>query len=224
VWGTGFHNRGAELMLHAAVREVKRWGLEVGAGLRTGSLEQLRAISVKLVQTPLEPDVPNRYGVAYSILAALPMIADRIGIASRSRVRLYLDASGFAYSDQWGATRALAGLQVAQRAMRAGAPVVLLPQAFGPFRDPEVRRIASELFRCASLIFARDEESYCHVLDLGFGSKLRLCPDFTVSVPPANTVLKAPGQVCITPNVRMLQQETDATYSEYLAACVRLLD
>ena len=57
-------------------------------------------------------------------------------------VSALVDASGFAFGDQWGPGPSRQMGRLFGSYARAGKPVVLLPQAFGPFQEPEVAEAA----------------------------------------------------------------------------------
>jgi colanic acid/amylovoran biosynthesis protein len=121
-----------------------------------------------------------------------------------------LDASGFSYSDQWGpaATEHLAAQT--RRWRRQGKPIVLLPQALGPFREPRARDAFRRVLDEVDLIFARDDSSAAHLAELGAAGRARVrqSPDFTVGVKGRlpEGFEPAPGRVAIIPNYRMIDK------------------
>ena len=44
--------------------------------------------------------------------------------------------------------------------LEQGTPLILMPQTYGPYSDPEVRRKAEELLRAAAEVWSRDEHSF----------------------------------------------------------------
>jgi len=104
--------------------------------------------------------------------------------------------------------------------------LILMPQALGPFKQPEVAGVCSRLLARAELVFARDPESLAAANSLGSSRHLELCPDFTQLVPgtpPATLPVPAPF-VAIVPSIRMLDKTADTsgeTYSRFLADAVR---
>ncbi len=149
------------------------------------------------------------------------------GLVSRRELDMVLDASGFAYGDQWGDRQASELEQSVKVWRRHGTKVVLLPQAFGPFEDASLRRKFLSACDGVSLIYARDAISYSHLEQIGISkTKLRLAPDFTNLVPaivPCGSSSERKS-VCFVPNYRMLDK-TDATVREHyvprLAECIR---
>lgn len=51
-------------------------------------------------------------------------------------------------------------------ALRLGTPLILLPQTYGPFKNPDVRATASRIVRESGQAWARDERSFAALRDL----------------------------------------------------------
>lgn len=51
-------------------------------------------------------------------------------------------------------------------ALETGTPLILLPQTYGPYRDPKLRAIAAKAVRGADMCWARDERSFSILKDL----------------------------------------------------------
>jgi hypothetical protein len=62
-------------------------------------------------------------------------IREQYGVVLDKEVNVVLDAAGFAYSDQWGPDLSEELARSSKRWKKQGSKVILLPQAFGPFRD-----------------------------------------------------------------------------------------
>jgi colanic acid/amylovoran biosynthesis protein len=112
------------------------------------------------------------------------------------------------------------------RAASAGKPVILLPQAFGPFERPPGRDAALRAVGAARLVFARDEASLGHLRSIGAPmDRVRRAPDFTADLPgrPPARPDEWRDRVAIVPNV-MMTTATDgpsaAAYLPFLAAAV----
>ena len=88
------------------------------------------------------------------------------GLVVDSEVNVVLDASGFAYGDQWGPKNATVMAKAMLRWKRQGTKVILLPQAFGPFSSPQIRNSFRVMANLADRIYVRDAVSYNHILDL----------------------------------------------------------
>lgn len=92
---------------------------------------------------------------------------NRLGLTGNPIVRAVrgsaavLDISGGdSFSDIYGKRRFVAVTQPKHLALRAGVPLILMPQTYGPFEDPARRSEATDILRRSSLAFARDERSF----------------------------------------------------------------
>ncbi len=230
VKGTGFTNKGAELMLHAVVGEVRR-----------------RLPGAELVVTPTGAATPfakrgalglsqklwyQRLGIQWGRLGGcIPReVRSRYGIRLDSELDAVLDASGLAYSDACSEASMRATARAARHWRRSGTAHVLLPQAFGPFSLAATRQSVTRIVSDARLVFARDPESYRQLVALvGESPRIRQAPDITLGIAgrsdPRHDGLK--GRVCIVPNVRMLDRtdpQMARLYIPFLLQCIRLLD
>jgi colanic acid/amylovoran biosynthesis protein len=200
VHGVGYANRGAELLLAAVARRVQGWPDQprLAVSVRCGTFGQRRRTGVS---THLSI---ARLGPAGGLgLGHLPAAARRrLRVSVDSDLRLVLDASGYVLGDGWGPEPARWLLRRVRRWRALGVPIVLLPQAFGPFEDAAVRAIAAAVVRASSLVFSRDRVSLGHLRGLLAGEpaadRFRLAPDITVGLPVQRRV--SPGAVPIIPN------------------------
>lgn len=121
--------------------------------------------------------------------------------------RAVVDISGFAYGDFWGAEklRRRLGRELSQW-QRRRQKLVLLPQAFGPFTNPELADAMRRVLGAADLVFPRDAVSARHLAELG-GPPLDLeqFPDFTHEVPALRRPwYPAPhSYFCLVPNSKL---------------------
>lgn len=211
VIGTSYHNKGAELMLHAI------------AAQRDGAL---RGHTLAVQYGRMQPETVQSLGLTLLPRGVRSMLARAKafgrGFASPREVGAVLDASGFAYSDQWGSQPALASAALFRERRGNGCPIVLMPQALGPFRDPTLRTAFAKMAEMAHLIFARDAESLGHATDAGADpAKLRVSPDFTMTLGGGSV---PNGRVVIVPNVRMVDKTGGgAQYVALIAGLVRHL-
>ncbi len=140
------------------------------------------------------------------------------GCITLSEIQGFIDIAGFAYTSQWGDKPTQDLAQLTAYFNKQQNPVILLPQAFGPFETPEIRSAMREVIGNASLIFARDEESYKHLQGLAPASdSIRQSPDITLFYPrePASKLKEKSGSVGIVPNARMLDQGKNLWGSNY---------
>lgn len=69
-------------------------------------------------------------------------------------------SGGDSFTDLYGTKRFFSVVHPKLIALRRGVPLILLPQTYGPFRDPELRAIAAKAVRGAAMCWARDESSF----------------------------------------------------------------
>jgi polysaccharide pyruvyl transferase WcaK-like protein len=154
------------------------------------------------------------------------MVWRAAGVVHPREVDVVLDASGFAFSDAFGADPATQLLDKMNEPHRHRQLLILLPQAMGPFEEPDVADACRRLLTRAELVFTRDPESLAAANSLGAARHLKLCPDFTQlvrGIPPAALPVPVPF-VAIVPNIRMLDKTSDTsgeTYGRFLADAVR---
>ena len=224
VAGTSTKNKGAELML-AAIREHYQTSqppvqLAVTSGF--GTFDERAAYGLG---TKLPTGGWGRWGLDGAVMPAA--LRRTLGVVSEADVDAVLDASGFAFGDQLGVARSRDFARDVVRWKRQGKPVVLLPQAFGPFEDSGIRAAFQPVVEQADLIFARDEKSLRHLAAIGVPSgKLRRAPDFTNLVKPdflEDDEGSQARRACIVPNHRMMEKATDEErqrYVPFLASCM----
>ena len=141
------------------------------------------------------------------------------GLVSHKEINVVLDASGFAFGDQWGPGNTIAMAKAMRRWGRLGTKVIFLPQAFGPFSTRQIRKAFHVVATQADRIYARDPVSYRHIVDLvGELPNLRQAPDFTVllkgRVP--SYFDGASHDIAIIPNRRMVDKASISVAEHYI--------
>lgn len=224
ITGTGTTNKGAELLLVAAKRQLTELfpdaKLAVNAGF--GSWEDRARYGLHTVL----PESPRgRWWLAGRMMPAA--FRASCGLVAERDVDAVLDASGFAFGDQLGVDRVRRFSKDVARWKQQGKPVILLPQAFGPFENPEVREHFQRVASAADLIFAREEKSFEYVKQLtGDSSTLQQAPDFTALVHPDIT-LHTEFDAFVVPNFQMIAKtnaDRGAQYIPFLGECVVQLE
>lgn len=218
--GIGFPNKGAELMLYAIVDQLReRFGKEVQICCRPwqGCRAGYRLLGKKNV---LQLGYFTFKGIELGgLLNWLPLkLTDTFGIARGKDVDVVLDASGLRYSDSWGPAASVAAAGRYRKLKKQGKKIVILPQAFGPFENPEVGSAVREVLELSDLCFARDDVSYRHVVELfGEDSKIRQASDFTNLVEPISGFdgTELSEKVIIVPNQRMLDKTDKSAADNY---------
>ncbi|MEX0304672.1 MAG: polysaccharide pyruvyl transferase family protein [Leisingera sp.] len=107
--------------------------------------------------------------------------------------RSVLDISGGdSFTDIYGPKRFRAMILTKRMALDAGAPLILLPQKLGPFRNPAFKAEAVSILRDAAAVWVRDALSFkfLHsVLGSGFDpERHRLGVDVAVALPQARPI------------------------------------
>jgi len=211
LYGVNFANKGAELMLHAVVAELQCWP--------------------EVEQIVLGPGIGNRAGARRLGLGHVALWRKRWRdvrlphwlcpkhYVAEADLEVILDASGFAYGDQWGANALQMLARVLRRWHTPSKRYILLPQALGPFAQPEVRAAFVAVTPQLARIYARDAQSLQHVQQASASAVVSQAPDFTALLPavlPDPSVAQRWEQhVCLVPNQRMLDKTSTAAADAY---------
>lgn len=224
--GVGFINKGAELMLLACLQRLRAAypdALYTMAPSYKSPLQHFR----KMTGLGFLPKAWLPYiGIQLGHMAALTpkVLRQMYGVVLDRDVDIVIDASGFAYSDQRGvhATRELS--QSSKRWRKQGTKVVLLPQAFGPFRSRGIRRQIKRAVDNVDLIIAREDTSYNYLTGVtGEHHKIRQHPDFTNLIEGVIPDYFNNDQysVCLIPNYRMIDMTEGDDSNAYLPFMIR---
>jgi len=221
IHGTGTHNRGAELMAIAISERIKVSypNAIIIVSSNFGSFEEIRkhgfftSLSIESRQKK-------------SLLSLIKSLLNRKLIQPKN-VDVILDASGFAFSDQWGEGPAKRLFDKANKVDRSSQTLILLPQALGSFEKIEVKKTINNLFNRASLVFARDNQSYGYAREIiSESQKLKKSPDFTISIKPKadNQIKLLENFVGIVPNIRMFDKSNNPQqYISFLQRSINLI-
>lgn len=230
--GIGFTNKGAELMCLAIMDQLNR------------ALPEPRYVFDPLSDYELRKDYPlytkfwmHIKGFQFSFLGRfIPLkFRRRFGIVLDEEISLIMESSGFAYGDKWGNRKAQERLgRYIARWKKQGKKVILLPQAFGPFKDPALRKTMQHILKHADFICARDSQSYDYLQELAREANLpennlRLAPDFTNLLHGELPTDFEPEKHCIAviPNQKMLEMTTPEygqAYKDRLVEILKLLE
>jgi len=138
------------------------------------------------------------------------------GLITEKEIQVVLDASGFAYSDQWGCIPVRKMADYSEKCRKSGKKIVLMPQAFGPF-NPGSSDYIKKIINNSDLVFARDKFSLKTLLDIVNDSeKIKQSPDFTILLKGVKPDYFNPEEndICIIPNQRMMDMTLNG--NEYL--------
>ena len=193
--GVQFRNKGAYLMLLGCLQGLQQLGkpfelvLSPGPNLPYRERAQLGAWQ-KLSFRRKGLDLTAWLG---KLPAAVRNTFKRYGIVTERDVDVILEASGFAYGDQWPLQFLQNTAREVKRFGEAGKPFIFMPQAFGPFKSAESKAAMRDIIRHARLVFVRDPVSLEHVkscIDV-LPDSVILTPDFTVGLKGVDTAASA---------------------------------
>lgn len=217
--GVQFVNKGAELMLHACLEQIKLYWPQAQIALapNKNSPYQQRALLGALQKLPLRFRGYDFNALSYYLPQKLrSFLRHWLGVVFEVDVDLVLDASGFAYGDQWGGRNIKVLCEEIERLAKQQKGYILLPQAFGPFSQATEQQLLARALPKAWFVCARDSESYQHLSACVAGkAELHQFADFTNLVTPVlpaddhntdNQMDKKPRCLLI-PNAAMLSSK-----------------
>jgi colanic acid/amylovoran biosynthesis protein len=229
ITGIGFPNKGAELMLHAVMDQLRhRYGDQLLAtcGPAKGQLNSFRTIVDSGAYVRVK-GFYRRFDLGSPIGNILPARWLRMyGCFAEKEIGIVLDASGLRYSDKFGVGTARHALRQYRRVKQRGGKVILLPQAFGPFTCPKLKQVVREIWQNADLIFARERESFAYLSSLvGSQERIKVAPDFSNlvkgSVP--KSMQGYARKICVIPNSKMLAGEAGDASKGYLQGMIGII-
>jgi polysaccharide pyruvyl transferase WcaK-like protein len=225
--GVNFVNKGAELMMHAVVQQISSTYEEgiVAARLDVGTFQQRTQAGLYHLVVRDSKKFPPLRPIIDTLTRLIPRRVRRLSrLVSNTEVQAVLDASGLAYTDHFGPSASEYMAEESQIWKKEGKKVVLLPQAFGPFENPQTKKAILQILANVDLVFARDRVSYDHLTGLGgCTSHIKIAPDFTNLV--KGRIPKyfdsASPQPCIIPNYKMMDKTPEDVRSRYLLSLAR---
>lgn len=227
----GFINKGAELMLRAIIQKVRERypdAILVMAPTPANGSQPFQ----KFTQLGIFPKAFLwRYGIQWGDYAGfLPQkMREMYGLILDRDVDVVLDAAGFSYSDQWGIETSKELAASSKRWKKQGTKVILMPQAFGPFKNKNIQSYVKDWCENIDLIFAREIDSYKHLTELcGENEKIKIAPDFTNLIggvlPEAFEINNF--RVALIPNCRMIdktKKDVGESYLPFMIECAKYL-
>jgi len=215
--GLQFVNKGAELMLQAILQELKNSGIDYQLAMKHNSncpAHKVEKIGAKK-KVMLQKNRLNLNFLTYYIPSVLRnYLIEKKGIVLEADVDVVLDGSGFAYGDQWGSMHIRQACSEILRFASHNKKFIFLPQALGPFTRPADIKALKNALPKASLICAREANSYKNVASLNSNqSNLKQFPDFTnlVSGTLPDYFENGENKFIIIPNNKMLSVQNNNT-------------
>lgn len=225
----GFLNKGAQLMLHSIINELNREFPE--AKFVMAPHPRLAPFEDRARMGFLQKAWYWRFGRQWGNLARFipARIRKMYGITLDKQIDVVIDAAGFSYSDNLGTGNMKELADSCKRWKKNDTTIIMLPQAFGPFKNQRSKRLMKTVTEKADLIFARDEISFQHISNLITDKgNIKTGPDFTNLLEG-----KAPGyfdpvkyKYCLIPNWRMIRNvdnQTSDNYISFMVTCARYL-
>jgi polysaccharide pyruvyl transferase WcaK-like protein len=217
----GFVNKGAELMLLSILNRLKDRYPDAVIVIEPTAKGSSQPWS-KIVELGICPKASLYYkGIQWGRFAPLipKKIREMYGLIIDNEINVVIDAAGFAYSDQWGLRSSLELADSSMRWRKQGTKVILMPQAFGPFKSPRIRNAIKRAANNVDLIMPREQISYDFLTDaVGRLKKISIYPDFTnltEGVLPDYFDRNIHG-VCLVPNYRMIDKTSGEKSKKYL--------
>lgn len=232
--GVQFVNKGAELMLQAVLQQIQHhWPqaeLVLAPNSNSSFINRTRLGAYQ--KWSIRKNIIDLNSLSYYLPKAFRRWLKRTwGIVTEADIDIVLDASGFAYGDQWGSLSVSAMAGEVSRQAKHGKKYIFLPQALGPFtRSKDIACLKAALPK-ASLICAREETSFAHVRALiGDTGNLVQFPDFTnlVTGVVPGYYQNGDSKVLIIPNSNMISSRNSHgawknTYIDVLVSAVAVI-
>ncbi|WP_442589252.1 polysaccharide pyruvyl transferase family protein [Pedobacter sp. AW31-3R] len=225
--GVEFHNKGAELMLHAIIEKIK---------------SKFPDVIFVMEKTPSAPrNKQQEFGIFTKtnfklykfplkyVFALVPQSMRRSNyFINESEIDVVIDGSGFAFGDQWGAWKA--GYRLADHIIKwkkSGKKVIMMPQALGPFTEQKLVSKMRTIIEYSDLIFARDRISFQYMLELNPNAKnIKLRPDFTNLIKGSIPSSFDPKtcEVAIIPNNKMIETASEEAGLAYVSMLKKMVE
>lgn len=210
-----YTNKGDGLMLHAIINRLQGKDdltllPKVAEYKKRASLGLYQSFWFESLANPTNQVLTNTFPAK---------LRKKYGLVIEDEIDAVIDASGFAYGDQWGARKVEQMASDCARWKKQGKKIVLLPQSLGSFHDEKVADSFRKLLDNVDRVFARDRSSYEFATSLNYHTKkISQAPDFTGALKGEITDLYCPQprQACIIPNHRMIDSTDDKIGPRYL--------
>ncbi|WP_414575716.1 polysaccharide pyruvyl transferase family protein [Anabaena sp. CCY 9402-a] len=221
IHGVNFNNKGSELMLYAVKQQADQWNYNCYLELKFGSFEQRKQAGIGHFFWLKSNKIPFA-GTGLNIIGGLTpkSIRKNYNILLESEIDVVIDASGLAFSEQWGSAVTESVSEKFFRWKKQGKKIILLPQAFGPFTSNKIKKAFTKIIENVDLIFPRDQISYDYVSQLSIPTeRVKIAPDFTNLVSGIEPLYidKLINKPCIVPNCRMIDKTSTELGNNYIS-------
>ena len=212
--GGGFINKGAQLMLQTLIAE-KNWfsdDCKFVMHMASGSFADRNSCQLgHLAWLHTWNYLPAAILTDTFFSCLSRKVRKKFNIWLKNEIEGVLDISGFIYSDHFGPKPCNRMADYYRQLRNAGAKIIIMPQAMGPFENPDVKASVLEIIDAAELVFIRDEVSFGHVTELaGRLERIVYAPDFTLSLMGVEKeeYNNLKDRVCIIPNEKLFKSHT----------------
>lgn len=216
--GVQFRNKGAYLMLLATLQGLQQisrpFQLVLSPGPNLPYLERAKLGAwQKLSFRRKHLDLTPWFG---TLPKALLNLFRRYGLVTEADVDVVLEASGFAYGDQWPLQFLQNTAREVVRYHKAGKPFIFMPQAFGPFNNSASKAAMRDIINHATAIFVRDEVSlaYLRQCQITLPAHVYLTADFTIGLKVTPSLRPAQPYVVLIPNHKVVSKFNHANAAE----------
>jgi len=146
---------------------------------------------------------------------ALRRYRDTFGIVTEQELDAVIDFMGFRYGDI-GHRETLLAERETTRWKQYGAKVIFLPQAFGPFTKPRLKRAMQRIAANSLLLCPRDEASEGYLRDIVSDQHTVMrAPDITIATQPSHKIGASMPWLGIIPNIWMVERTDKAIATRY---------
>jgi len=217
----GFVNKGAELMLHSVLNKLKSEFPDAQYVMNpttfSGSAPYLKRACLGFYQKVHLYKFGIQFG-KFEFLIPLK-IREMFGIVLNKDIDIVIDISGFSYGDQLGKYNTLELVNSLKKWKKNGTKVILMPQAFGPFESPKIKKKMRFVIENVDLIYARDQSSFDYLKSVCHKClNIKKAPDISIltegKVSDDFNILS--NQFCIIPNARMIDKTDPKVRKVYL--------
>lgn len=237
VVGGEFSNKGAELMIYSAEKQLKENfpNAQLFLAPTLTSLEKIKSSGFNPLNFPL-------FHVGYKTIGAFkfsleyPFLMKQYiklrkwakfeGDVTLKDIDIVFDISGYAFAKKWGMTPLINVSALIKYIVSHNGKYVFLPQAFGPFTE-EQEPVMKDCINLSTLVMARDSVSLANLKKVSDGeSNIKQYSDITLSLNVEKDVNHSSSEqyCCIVPNVRMLDRGGPEWQNEYLNLIKQAID
>ena len=219
IYGGGFENKGAQLMVSTVVNELSKRidGIEFCmAWRRDRSINDMLNSNCKpIFPSHIYAGRRNGFPLYYKFANLVSCLIKEkhltpYGLVNPRKCDAVIDISGFAFGDVWGPLKTIAFATVAKSYRKRNKPVIMLPQMLGPFKNQACNKAFKKLAQEVSVLYARDRVSEKHAAMFPeLQGKLKKAADITIFADHScHSEIPKIADVFLIPNSHVLTKKT----------------